>query len=174
MLPFPSWQHMVGFLSSSLVLGYVVGPMSLMILSANTPGKFSSESTWKTHALCLSALYICNLMIYWSGWPVVSSITIVFIIGYIVLSAMLALSSNTRKKIGCIKMKEGSWVLLYIAGLCSLSYMGTFGGTGYIQFGLDFITMAIFTATVYCYAYASQFYKPYESKSSLPCIDKIS
>ncbi|HIA00398.1 MAG TPA: APC family permease, partial [Myxococcales bacterium] len=32
-LPFPSWQKMVGFLVSCLVLGYVVGPISLLTLS---------------------------------------------------------------------------------------------------------------------------------------------
>lgn len=40
LLPFPSWQQMVGFLVSCLVLGYVVGPMSLMVLSRQKPDLF--------------------------------------------------------------------------------------------------------------------------------------
>ena len=66
LMPFSSWQSMVGFLSSCMVLGYVVGPMSLMVLDLNS-SRQGAFFNWRSHGLNVSALTICGLMIHWSG-----------------------------------------------------------------------------------------------------------
>ena len=153
-MPFPSWQQMVGFLSSGLVLGYVVGPMSLMILADTQPAAFATNKKWQRHGLCLAAFYICNLMIYWSGWHVVSKIATVFVIGYILLFAMMSLSPTTRDRINDLQFKRGAWVIAYMASMTLLSYFGSFGGgQQMVTFGNDFILMAALTSSIYALAW---------------------
>ncbi len=151
-LPFPSWQHMVGFLVSCLVLGYVVGPMSLMVLARQEPEKFLPLPKKVLHTLCIIAFIICNLLIYWSGWAIVYKIMILFIIGYIVLACMIFKKNNVALK-EKLHLTRGSWSILYLLGMTLISYFGSFGGTKLISFGTDFFVIALFSIFIYCVAY---------------------
>ncbi|HLB55932.1 MAG TPA: APC family permease [Coxiellaceae bacterium] len=151
-LPFPSWQHLVGFLVSCLILGYVVGPLSLMVLLRDQSDLFKSFSKKWVHIICVLAFIICNLLIYWSGWQIVSKILILFALGYIILGVTILQKKGfaSREK---LNFKRGSWVLLYLFGIGIISYFGSFGGTKFISFGVDFAVVAIFSAIIYAIAY---------------------
>ena len=82
LLPFPSWQKMVGFLVSCLVVGYIVGPISLMAMIYQKPKSIVPFSKKTIHAICISTFIICNCLIYWSGWQVVFKVMILFLMGY--------------------------------------------------------------------------------------------
>jgi len=143
-LPFPSWQHMVGFLVSCLVLGYVVGPMSLMII--NQTSVYRSKKL--IEILCLVAFYICNLMIFWSGWETIYKIIILFVIGYVLLSVKI-FSKYSSVNFENLNLIRGIWVIFYIIGIGVISYLGSFGGINLLPFGFDFIVMALFTLLIY-------------------------
>lgn len=151
-LPFPSWQHMVGFLVSCLVLGYVAGPMSLMASVVQSPKKFQPFSVKFIHSLSLVAFYICNLMIIWSGWEIVMKIFILFFSGYIVLGLMKWMKIGLQN-ITMDEVIRGSWAIVYIIGLTLISFFSSFGGGDIIHFGLDFFVIALFSAMVYGLAY---------------------
>lgn len=155
-LPFPSWQHMIGFLVSCLVLGYVIGPMSLMVIVHKNPDDFSGMPKVFIHAICIAALTICTLMIYWSGWSVIYKIILLFMIGYAVLLLNWGRHQlqNTQKS---LDIGKGAWVIVYLLGLSIISYFGSFGGKHLIPFGMDFVCIALFSAFVYAFAYFSVF-----------------
>lgn len=153
-LPFPSWQHMVGFLVSCLVLGYVVGPMSLMVLVRENPKLFHPYPEKIIHCICIVAFIICNLLIYWSGWIIVSKMMILFVIGYAVLFATVYRKKNIKIR-EQLKFKRGSWSILYLAGMTIISYFGSFGGLHTFSFGMDFIVVGIFSLFIYALAYVS-------------------
>ena len=151
-LPFPSWQHMVGFLVSCLVIGYVVGPMSLMVLVTQQPELFKPFSKKIIHSICLIAFYICNLLIFWSGWSVMYKIMILFVMGYAILFFTASHKNNLEIK-EKINFSRGVWVLFYLAGIAIISYFSSFGGNHQIPFGIDFIVMGIFTMIIYVMAF---------------------
>ncbi|MCX7121929.1 MAG: hypothetical protein NTZ67_09225 [Gammaproteobacteria bacterium] len=144
---------MVGFLVSCFVLGYVVGPMSLMVLVKQKPTLFRPFSAKTIHLGCIIAFIICNLLIYWSGWSIVFKIMILFAIGYVVLyfSKSNKNSFASREK---LHFKNGIWTLLYLLGMAFISYFGSFGGTHVISFGMDFAVIGIFSIIIYAIAYA--------------------
>ena len=152
-LPFPSWQHMVGFLVSCLVIGYIVGPMALMALVKQRPELFKPFSQKLIHAICILAFYICNLLIYWSGWSVVYKIVILFAIGYALL-LLMTFYQKSKKLREKLHFTQGAWVLFYLIGMTAISFCGSFGGTKIIGFGYDFILMAFFSMSIYAMAYA--------------------
>jgi len=150
-LPFPSWQHMVGFLVSCLVLGYLVGPLSLMVLAKEKPELFRPFSAKTIHLLCITAFYICNLLIFWSGWSVVYKILFLFVAGYVVL--LLTTRSHRSKLRKSLNVARGSWVILYLLGIGLISYLGSFGGKNLIPFGVDFLVNGVFSILIYALAY---------------------
>lgn len=152
-LPFPSWQHMVGFLVSCLVVGYIVGPMSLMALIKQKPTLFQLPKKY-LHGICILAFYICNLLIYWSGWTVVSKVMFLFATGFVMLICMLLRKNNTDLK-ARLHIKQGAWVIVYLIGMTLISYLGSFGGIKLFSFGLDFAVMFIFSLLVYSIAYVA-------------------
>src|SRR3990167_3640059 len=151
-LPFPSWQHMVGFLVSCLILGYVVGPMSLMVLARQKPDLLKPFSEKIIHAICVIAFYICNLLIYWSGWQIVFKIMILFLIGYVILFCMVLKKQNNKLR-GKLNFMRGSWTILYLIGTALISYCGSFGSLKLIPFGMAFIVISIFSLFIYFIAY---------------------
>lgn len=150
LLPFPSWQHMVGFLVSCLILGYIVGPMSLMVLFQTETHRFGNIPKPLLHGLCIFAFYICNLMIYWAGWDIIFKIIVLFIAGYFILAINIYFNKKTFSN---LNIGKGSWIVFYIFGLGLISYMGSFGGKKIIPFGEDFIVIAIFSLVIYVFAY---------------------
>ena len=152
LLPFPSWQKMVGFLSSCMVLGYVVGPMSLMVLEHDASLQ-KRGINWHTHILSVCALTICSLMIYWSGWAVVQKMVWVFAIGYMALYIMQLHHPAMRQQLARHHVIRGCWVWLYILSLAVLSYCGSFGGQHWISFGDDFIWAGILSLATYAIAF---------------------
>src|SRR3990167_1653609 len=152
-LPFPSWQHMVGFLVSCLVLGYVLGPMSLMVLASQKSDLLKPFSEKIIHLICIAAFYICNLLIYWSGWQIVFKIMILFLMGYAILLFTLLKNENSEASKN-LHFSNGWWTILYLVGTAIISYFGSFGGgTHAIPFGIDFIVVAVFSVFIYGLAF---------------------
>lgn len=152
LMPFPSWQRMVGFLQSCLVLGYVVGPMALMVLVRSKAELFSQYNRRTIQGICLFAFYICNLMIFWAGWTTIEHVVWLFVAGYVVFSLhhWREKASGTQHKLFFIR---GSWVIAYIIGMAVISKLSSFGGDKMIPFGIDFIVMALFTAAIFVLAH---------------------
>jgi amino acid transporter len=144
-LPFPSWQKMVVFLSSCLVMGYVVGPMSLMIAN-------QGKNSFRHSIQGVVALTVCSCMIYWSGWAVVSKIAMVFAAAYVILWLKVCFAPCAEINRARLHIKRGLWVIIYMVGLSIISYCGTFAGRGFVPFGVDIALLLMLSALVYLFA----------------------
>lgn len=146
-LPFPGWQSMVKFLVSTFVISYAVGPIALIALRETLPNQKRVFSVPFAHSFCLASFYICNLLVFWSGWSVIWRIITAIFIGYTFLFFY-------RKKVEKIELHfdNAIWLFPYLLGLGLISVLGTFGGIGVLTFGLDFIVLAFFSLTIFYYA----------------------
>lgn len=149
--PFPGWQKMVSFLVSCFVLSYAVGPVALLALRKQLPDQARPFQLPYAKLLSFMAFYICNLIIYWTGWGVVSRMLIVVLIGYAVLLV------SRKGSLRGLDIEKGLWLLPYILGLGLVSYLGSFAGKGLITFGWDFVVLFIFSALILLMAYYSRF-----------------
>jgi amino acid transporter len=155
LLPFPSWQRMVGFLVSCLVLGYIVGPLALVAMYQPSSQHWSKVKRAGIWLLCMVAFTICNLMIFWSGWNVLNKMLLLFLVGYIFLFIKNQMSTHTRF-ITKADVFKGSWMIIYGIGMGLISYFGSFGGKGIIPFGLDFMMISIWSVIIFLMAYFFQ------------------
>lgn len=140
-LPFPSWQKMVGFIVSIFVFAYAVGPIALMSLRYQQPNFARPFKVPFAKFTCLLAFYICSLILFWTGWYVISRMIIIISLG------ILYFLYHAYRNQKLTSIKHGRWLFLYVVGLGVISYLGTYGGgLNLIPFGWDFLIIAIFSA----------------------------
>lgn len=145
-LPFSGWQSMVSFLVSLMVISYGIGPIAVLSLRLQSPGKNSGFKLFKANILCPLAFYCCTLISYWTGWETLSKLAIVIAIGFMVFIRAYYKNTIPRDQAG---LQSLYWLVPYFAGLTLISYLGSFGGgKNIITFGWDFLVIAIFSMMV--------------------------
>ncbi len=144
--PLPGWNAMVSFLTSLLAVTYCVGPICLLALRYQVPDMKRPLRLPLGHLWAYSAFVICTFLIYWSGWVIISKLSLVFILGAIILIIYHARVKNAHHL--AMHWRTSTWLWVYIAGLTLLSYVGNEGGKGYFSFGELFAAMLVFCALV--------------------------
>ena len=143
--PFPGWQSLVNFLVSGIVLSYAIGPIALLSLRFELPQVSRTFQLPAARLICLLAFYFCNLMSYWTGWETISKLAIALCIG-IVFFIIACLKSQLKNL--SLGLNSLWWMMPYLIGLISISYLGAFGGKNIIPFGWDFLVIGIFSAFI--------------------------
>lgn len=144
-LPFPGWQAMVGFLVSAVVISYAIGPVSLLCLRLQLPAEKRPFRLPCANIICAFAFYCCNLICYWVGWETISKLAIAMGIG---LALLIIAYQRGLIKTAEFGFKGLIWLLPYLGGLFTISYLGSFGGKGIITFGWDFFVIAVFSLVI--------------------------
>ncbi len=153
-LPLPGWQNMVSFLVAAIVISYAMGPIVLICLRKNLPHQTRSFRLPFAYPLCLLTFYCCNLLSYWTGWATLSKLAIAVGLGLVVLiTSMLVQHRHNRGNLG---LRALGWLVPYLLGLLVISYLGGFGGHGYLSFGWDFLIIGVFSVIIFQLAIATR------------------
>jgi len=146
-LPFPAWQKLVSFIISCFILSYIIGPIALIGLRKRKPDTPRPFYLPFANSISLIAFYICNLLIFWTGWQTVSRMMIALSIGLIFFALYCYRKKNN---LWMTEWRVGWWLLPYFLILTIISYLGTFGGgANVISFGIDFVVIGILTIIVF-------------------------
>jgi amino acid transporter len=150
-LPFPGWQSMVSFIISCFVISYSIGPIALITLRQAFPNVARPFRLPYANVMVIIAFYICNLIIFWTGWHTVSELLIAIAIGL-----LFFLYRNRKFSESKEHWQRGWWLFPYLLGLGTISCLGSFGnGSNFIKFGYDFIIIGLFTLAIYFCAFKS-------------------
>ena len=152
-LPFPGWQSLVGFIISCFIISYIIGPIALVALRRSYPDQPRPFKLPCYRFLSFVAFYLCNLLVFWTGWTTVYRMMIAILIGF----AVFAWSCwREKSNLWSTQWRISWWIVLYLAGMTLLSYLGTFGqGIGVLTFGWDFLIIALFTIGIFLLALKS-------------------
>jgi amino acid transporter len=146
-LPFPGWQKLVSFIISCFIISYIIGPIALVGLRKSQPDVHRPFFLPFGESIALIAFYICNLLIFWTGWQTVFKMMIALSIG-IVFYIFYCLRHKTH-----LANKDWHaiiWVAPYFTLMTLISYLGSFGGgINKIPFGVDFIVIALLTVGIF-------------------------
>jgi amino acid transporter len=152
-LPFPSWQQLVGFITSATVLSFAAGPMVLVALRKQVPDQERPFRVPGGHVIPLLAFLSSNLIVYWSGWDITWKLMVAVLIGYVLLAFGQALGKGQPG----LDMRGGAWMIPWLLGLTVISYLGDYGGgKGVIGFGSAIPVLFVFSAVIYAMAYANR------------------
>jgi amino acid transporter len=155
-LPFPSWQQLVGFVTSATVLSFGAGTLALGALRREIPNRERPFRVPFGHVIPFLAFYSSNLIVYWAGWDVNWKLFATIGLGF-VLFAIFQMTASERQP---LHLRSGAtWTLPWIGGLCLISYLGDYpdkskgaGNTATISFGYGFIVILALTALIYVIA----------------------
>ena len=156
-LPFPSWQQLVGFVTSATVLSFGAGTLTLGALRRELP---DHERTFKVpfgDVLPFLALYASNLIVYWAGWDVDWKLFVAVLFGFVLLGVF---HLTGKGDMPAMDWRSGlTWTAPWLGGLALISYLGDYpdkskhvGNTGTIGFGWGFVVVLALTAVVYVLA----------------------
>lgn len=144
-LPLPDWQSMVGFLVSGMVISYAMGPVALLCLRLDLPNEKRIFKLPIARVTCTLAFYFCTLISYWTGWETMYKLGIAILIG---VSLFMVAYIRGKLQEQVLWFKAAIWVVPYIVGLITISYLGAFGGKNVIPFGWDFLVIALFSVCI--------------------------
>ena len=156
-LPFPSWQQLVGFITSATVLSFGSGPIVLAAMRRQIPDRQRTFRLPGGDVIPFLAFYASNLIVYWAGWKTDWKLFVAVALGFVVLGIFhLTKSVDTSN----LDLRAGAtWALPWFVGLLLISYLGDFplhskgaGNTGTIGFGWGFVVLLALSALVYVLA----------------------
>jgi len=154
-LPFPSWQSLVGLITSASVLMYGGAPLSLGAFRRRLPDAERPYRLPGAAVLSPLAFIIANLIILWTGWDTIWKLGVTILIGYAILVGNRVLGLNSHKP--TLDWRAASWLIPYLLGMGVIVYISDFGPQGDaapIPFGWDAVVVAGWSLFVYYWAMA--------------------
>lgn len=149
-LPFPSWQQLVGFITSATVLSFGSGPLVLGSLRRQLPDQPRSLRLPGGDVIPFLAFFSSNLIVYWAGWSTDWKLFVAILLGFVLLVVFRAAGVTQP-----LDARSGGWVLPWLGGLALLSWLGVYGGgIGLLGFGTAIPVIGVFSAVIYALAVA--------------------
>jgi len=154
-LPFPSWQQLVGFITSATVLSFASGPLVHASLRLQVPEHERPFRLPGGHVIPLLAFWGSNLIVYWSGWTTVWKLMVAVLIGFVLLAVY---AGSGQMKGESLNFRSGAWVFPWLIGLTVISYLGNYpepaaGNRNTLDFAVSALLLAALSIGVYIMAY---------------------
>jgi amino acid transporter len=123
LLPFPSWQQLVGFITSATVISFGVGPLALGALRREFPDRERPFRLPGGDVIPLLAFYCANMIIYWSGWATNSKLFVAVVIGYVLLLIFRWRPRHSGARFDFDLRSGATWVLPWFGAMALLSWL---------------------------------------------------
>ena len=151
-LPFPSWQSLVGLITSASVLMYAGAPLSLGVFRNRLPEANRPYRLPAAGFMSPLAFVIANLLILWSGWTTDWKLGIAILIGYVILIANRVFNLNPITPV--LDYRAAQWLPVYLVGMGLIVYLSDFGPLDNPVFPLwwDMLAVAVFCVGIYFWA----------------------
>ena len=145
-LPFPSWQQLVGFITSATVMSFASGPLVLSAMRKQIPDQNRPFKVPGGHIIPVLAFWSSNLIVYWSGWDTVWKLMVAVLLGLVLLVIF-----QMRKGTPPMDLKSGAvWYIPWLGLLTLVSYLGDYGGgTGTLGFGISIPILLALSIVIY-------------------------
>ncbi|WP_298215810.1 APC family permease [Acidocella sp.] len=126
LLPFPAWQLMVGYITSTTVLTYGLGPVVLLVLRRSHP-ELARPFRLKGATILAPVAFICsNWVVYWTGFRTNSVLFLIIALGFAVYAVHYHFIA--RKPPAGFGWRYIAWLLPWFGGVWLISALGGIGG----------------------------------------------
>jgi amino acid transporter len=161
-LPFPSWQSLVGLITSASVLMYAGAPLAFGALRLQLPDQVRPFRLAGGKVLAPLSFIGANFIIYWTGWNEDWKLFCLIALGFAILWASMTFGDNPNKP--KLDWRSAQWLWPYIIGMAIISYLGQFNepyllpnhptlfNLPHIPFFWDLGVVAVFSLVIYYWA----------------------
>jgi amino acid transporter len=139
LMPTPTWQQLVDFLSSIVVFSYIAGPVTLMVLRREFPEMKRPFKVWNYQLIGYLGFICCSLLVYWSSLSnliYLSALSLLLIIVHNIF-----IDKNPAKIFSVIT--ENFFVVAYLLALALVKYLHKISA---IFFPIDNLLVIAFAA----------------------------
>src|SRR3954468_22174877 len=153
-LPFPSWQSLVGLITSASVLMYAGAPLSLGVFRKRMPNADRPYRLPAAGILSPLAFIVSGLIILWSGWATDWKLGVAILLGYVILGVSRAFHLNSHKPV--LQWRSAQWLPVYLIGLGVIVYLSPYGPmkTPVLPLWWDMAVTTVFSLVIYYWALA--------------------
>ena len=153
-LPFPSWQSLVGLITSASVLMYAGAPLSLGAFRRRLPDADRPYRLPAAEIMSPFGFIISGLVILWSGWDTDWKLGVAILLGYAVLGLTRVMNWNDRSP--HLHWRSASWLPVYLLGLGVIVYVSDFGpmSSPWLSDWPGILVTAVFSLVIYYWAMA--------------------
>ncbi|MGH3375868.1 MAG: APC family permease [Actinoallomurus sp.] len=146
-LPFPSWQSLVGLVTSATAIMYAFAPISLRALRIRDPHRARPYRLPAHQVLAPLSFIAADLIIYWSSFQAEWKLGLASALGLIIF----AITRMTTPSAGRVPLrwKASAWIWPWFAGLLVIGALGRYGGDSTIPFWWDILIVAAFSLVIY-------------------------
>jgi amino acid transporter len=142
LMPFPTWQQLVDFLSSIVIFSYLAGPVTLIILRQNFPELKRPFKVFNYHLIGYGGFACCTMLIYWSSFNNLVYLTLLVTALIIIYSLVIEKSPGDLIK----SFKTNFFIIAYLLVIAAVKYLHQ---TKLIAFPADNIAVAVLSL-VFC------------------------
>src|SRR6478609_4692069 len=153
-LPFPSWQSLVGLITSASVLMYAGAPLSLGAFRRRMPNADRPYRLPMAGFMSPLGFSISGLIILWSTWDTDWKLGVAILIGYAILGISRMFHLNDKSP--HLHWRSASWLPAYLVGIGIITYISSFGPMDNPILGdyLGILVTVVFSVAIYYWAMA--------------------
>jgi amino acid transporter len=133
-LPFPSWQSLVGLVTSATAMMYSYAPVALAALRKRDPERKRPYRLKGAAFLAPFGFAAANLVVYWGGFDTTWKIDVALVLGVVIFAVTQAVRKQ-KLPISKSEWKGVSWVPVWIVANLILGFLGNFDSGGFEQGG---------------------------------------
>jgi amino acid transporter len=152
-LPFPSWQALVGVVTSATAIMYAFAPVSLAALRLRDPDRPRPYHLPFPKVLAPLGFIFANLIIYWGGFDVTLKLLVAIFLGRVLFEVTLALTNPAERP--DIDWRAASWIWPWLGGCLIIGLLGQYGTWGNLKVigdGWDAVVVAAFSLVIFYFA----------------------
>ncbi|MFH8220910.1 APC family permease [Streptomyces sp. NPDC018057] len=149
LLPFGGWQHIVSVMGDMYLLTYAASAVAAAVFLADPD---SGTAGWVPGLRWIApvSFAVAAEFVYWSGWHDLRLALPLVLAGLLVFLAMHRGAAAGRPLVA--ELGTGAWLVVFLAVLTLLSWLGSFGGSGRLPAPWDSLTVAAFAFAVFFWA----------------------
>ncbi|TJZ50422.1 APC family permease [Streptomyces piniterrae] len=146
-LPFPSWQALVGLVTSAAAIMYAFAPVALHALRLRDGDRPRPYRLPAWAVLAPMGFVFANLIFYWSGYEAGWKLALAILLGFVVLAVnRRAVPPAERALLG---WRQAAWIWPWLGGLVVIGHFGRYGGTRALPEWWDLVIVIVFSLAVH-------------------------
>ncbi len=166
MLPFGGWQDIVSVMGIMYLLVYAASAVAAAAFRAHDRERGVERSVGRVPGVRWMAplsYVVASEFVYWSGWHDLR-LALPMVLGGVPLYLLLRWGDRRgavpggaadRSPTPVRELVTGAWLIVHLAVLTLLSWLGTFGGSGQLTAPYDTIVVAVVSLAVFLWAVRS-------------------
>ena len=156
---FRGWGSLAAVISVATVIGYVTGPVSVVILRRTAAAVHRPFRVPFLTVIAGMAFIFATELLYWARWPLTGEVIVLIAIA---LPVYAYYQAHTGFAGFGHHLRGALWLITYLPGVALLSWAGSarFGGHGYLPWGWDLALVAVFALVFFGWATRSGWSTP--------------